>query len=77
MKANWTFLGNSASINTADLRPGDVAINSEHTFVWVGKIDGFHDKIASASTGSGYQRAPMSDSQQVPTDPGYHWYRKK
>jgi len=77
MEKNWTFLGNSASINTADLRPGDVAINSEHTFVWVGKIDGFHDKIASASTGSGYQRAPMSDSQQVPTDPGYHWYRKK
>lgn len=74
LKANWTSLGSSSSINPSKLQPGDVAVSSEHTFVWVGDIPGFGSKIASASFGD---RAPMADTAQSPTQSGFTWYRKK
>lgn len=77
LDANWQHLGPATSINVADLQPGDVAISGDHTYVWVGTISGFGAKIASASTGAGYQRSPMADTAQVPTEAGFDWYRKK
>lgn len=74
MRSNWQSLGSSSSINAGTLQPGDVAINSTHTFIYVGDVPGFGSKIASASLD---ERAPMADTQQSPTQPGYNWYRKK
>lgn len=74
MKENWEHLGSSSEISEGSLQPGDVAINSGHTFIYVGDVDGFNAKIASASLD---ERAPMADNQQSPTQPGYNWYRKK
>ncbi len=74
MKENWQSLGSSSSISAGKLQPGDVAINSTHTFIYVGDVPGFKAKIASASLD---ERAPMADNQQSPTQPGYNWYRKK
>lgn len=74
LQENWQSLGTSASIDPASLQPGDVAINSSHTFIYVGEVDGFGAKIASASWD---ERAPMADTMQSPTQPGFNWYRKK
>lgn len=74
LKQHWQSLGTSSSISAGKLQPGDVAINSTHTFIYVGDIPGFEGKIASASWD---ERAPMADNQQSPTQPGYNWYRKK
>lgn len=71
---NWETLGESASIDPASLQPGDVAINNGHTFIYVGDVPGFESKIASASLD---ERAPMADTQQQATQPGFTWYRKK
>ena len=49
-EANWQTLGNGASINVADLKPGDVAHSPGHTFVYAGDIPGFNSKITSASS---------------------------
>ena len=77
MKKNWEPI-KSSDVTPGKLQPGDVAINSTHTFIWVasnGKNpDGFKAPIASASLD---ERAPMADNQQSPTQPGYNWYRKK
>lgn len=74
-QANWETLGPGGSINVADLRAGDVAISNGHTFIWVGEIEGFQTKIASASQCG---RAPMA-GMESPTsnDRGLTWYRKK
>lgn len=74
MKDNWEYLGNSSSIDPNTLQPGDVAVNAAHTFVYVGEVDGFGAKIASASWD---ERAPMADPHQQPTEAGFNWYRKK
>lgn len=74
MKQHWQSLGTSSSISASKLQPGDVAVNSTHTFIYVGDVPGFKAKIASASLD---ERAPMADNQQSPTQPGYNWYRKK
>lgn len=74
MKENWQSLGASSSIDPATLQPGDVAINNGHTFIYVGEVEGFQSKIASASLD---ERAPMADTAQQPTQPGFNWYRKK
>ena len=71
---NWETLGPSASIDPASLQPGDVAINNGHTFIFVGDVPGFEANIASASLD---ERAPMADTQQQATQPGFTWYRKK
>jgi len=56
---------------TGTVQPGDIAINSEHTFIYVGTVPGFNAKIASASQD---ERAPMADDKQtVSTD--FTWYR--
>lgn len=74
MQENWEAIGSSTSISESTLQPGDVAINSGHTFIYVGDVDGFGAKLASASLD---ERAPMADTQQSPLQPGYNWYRKK
>jgi N-acetylmuramoyl-L-alanine amidase len=76
---NWKKLGSGSSIDVATLQPGDVAYTSDdgHTFVYVGKIEGFGSKIASASfsnTGESW-RAPMA-GHESPTG-SVTWYRKK
>lgn len=64
--------------STSDLQPGDVAINSVHTFLHVGKIPDFNDIFASASyseTGGG--RSPMAGQGDAMQPGKYEWYRKK
>jgi beta-lactamase class A len=70
LKANWQRIHPSS---TADLQPGDVAINSDHTYIYVGKISGFQSNVASASLDS---RAPMA-GHEAPADPAFNWYRKQ
>lgn len=81
MKENWTFLGNGSKVKVggdlsdpAVLRTGDIAVNVDHTFIYVGKVTGFGSEIASASLDS---RAPMADTQQNATAASFNWYRKK
>ena len=53
---------------------GDVAINEDHTYIYVGKFDDWQQyDIASASL-AGPQRAPMA-GQESPKDPSFRWYR--
>lgn len=73
MDKNWEKLGDGGSIDTGALQPGDVAISDDHTFVYVGEIEGFDSVIASASQCG---RAPSAGSERI-NDPGMVWYRKK
>ncbi len=73
LNANWDNIGKGNSINTADLRPGDVAMLSGHTFVYVGPIEGFNSVIASASQDD---RSPMAGKESL-TASNVTWYRKK
>ncbi len=61
--------------NTADLKPGDIAIqnsgNIHHTYMYVGKQSGFNSTIASASQ---CQHFPWAGSE-APADRAYHWFR--
>lgn len=79
LEANWTIVGVGASINTADLQPGDVAMKPGHTFVYIGDIEGFSRNIASASYGGTSStpawRAPMAGAESL-TDSSITWYRK-
>lgn len=56
---------------------GDVAINEDHTYMYVDKKDipggDFQTNIASASLD---ERAPMA-GKESPTDSSFRWYRKK
>ncbi len=64
--------------STSELQAGDVAINSSHTFMYVGEIDGFNQKFASASYSErGNGRAPMADSGGQAIGAGFSWYRKE
>lgn len=72
-KANWQTLGRGNEINTADLKPGDVALQPGHTFIYVGDIPGFDSKVASASHN---ERAPMAGTESL-TYSNATWYRKK
>lgn len=74
LRENWQSLGMGNSVDPATLRPGDVAIRNGHTYIFVGKIEGFASEIASASLD---QRAPMADTAQDPTDSSFEWFRKK
>lgn len=73
LDANWVNLGKGGSFDVATLKQGDVAINSTHTFIYVGDVPGFASKIASASWDL---RAPMADTAQNAADPDFTWYRK-
>jgi N-acetylmuramoyl-L-alanine amidase len=57
--------------STADLQPGDIAVNADHTYMYVGKQPGFATTIASASLEN---RAPTAGGE-LPADPSFHWYR--
>lgn len=62
---------------TGDLLPGDIAINSTHTYMYVGAQPGFNGNSASASystTGSSW-RTPMADNAYGFSD--FSWYRLK
>lgn len=72
-KNNWTTLGSGSSVDTASLQPGDVAFSPGHTFIFVGDIPGFGEKIASASL---CERAPMA-GKESPIASNVTWYRKK
>jgi hypothetical protein len=76
-KSQWKWLDeNWKKINptsTADLQPGDVAINAIHTYLYVGRMDGFDSVYASASLG---ERAPMADYHTT-IDTDFTWYRKQ
>ena len=76
---NWKKIGTGGSIDVSTLQPGDVAYTTDlgHTFVYVGKIEGFQSKIASASystTGQSW-RSPMAGTESPTGD--VTWYRKK
>ena len=72
-EANWQTVGNGASINVADLQPGDVAHSPGHTFVYAGDIPGFNSKIASASQ---CDYAPKAGLENI-ASPNVTWFRKK
>jgi hypothetical protein len=64
--------------STADLQPGDIAINSVHTYIYIGSQPGFNGNSASASfssTGTSW-RAPMA-SNAYGFDGEFTWYRLK
>ncbi len=70
LRDNWSPI---SSTDAQDRRPGDVAINEDHTYIFVGKVDGFNSVIASASYSD---RSPMAGREGV-TDSSFRWYRKK
>lgn len=70
LRKNWNVI---SSTDAQDRQPGDVAINEDHTYIYVGKIDGFNSVIASASYSD---RSPMAGHEGV-TDSSFRWYRKK
>jgi len=81
---NWDPIGKGGSFSTDELRPGDVAmvtgVNRNHTFIYVGEIEGFGENgatpgVASASIGQ-WWRAPMAGSESL-TDSDFTWYRRK
>jgi N-acetylmuramoyl-L-alanine amidase len=78
LKENWQTIGRSDGIDVSKLKPGDVAINSDHTFMYVGKVDGFASVTASASYSphNTSWRAPMAGGE-APNSPGYTWYGKR
>lgn len=68
-----------ASVNsTADLQPGDIAINDVHTYIYIGEQPGFHGNSASASfsTNGTSWRAPMASSAYG-FGGEFSWYRVK
>lgn len=89
----WTYLGRGKEINVSDLRPGDVAYSSGHTFIFVGQVDGFESQYASASysysgrSAGGWDdgvswRAPMAAGSwdggyESATNPDYVWYGRR
>ncbi len=70
LRKNWKPIN---ATSASDRQPGDVAINEDHTYIYVGTIPGFNSKIASASYSD---RAPMAGKEGV-TDASFRWYRKK
>ncbi len=75
LKKNWQPISNT---DASDRQPGDVAINDDHTYVYVGPT-AFpnHKPIASASLN---ERAPMQGNESVVNVPGqkaFQWYRIK
>ena len=60
------------------LQPGDVAMRTGHTFIFVGDIEGFDSNIASASYSANCNnaRSPMAGRESI-TDSRLTWYRKK
>ena len=66
--------------NTADLRPGDIAINGSHTYMYVGKQPGFNGNSASASyssTGESWRTPMASNTYWGGGGQPFIWYRLK
>ena len=76
---SWTLLNKNKNtpVDTSILQPGDVAFSDGHTFIYVGEIEGFHSKIASASWGESSARAPMAGKEDLLYSKGaaVRWYR--
>lgn len=72
LDANWYHLSPGEASDAGNRQPGDVAINSTHTYVYVGEVEGFESVIASASWD---ERAPMAGKEGV-VDNSFQWYRK-
>ncbi|MFC2602203.1 MAG: phage tail tip lysozyme [Candidatus Saccharimonas sp.] len=80
-KANWQRLGAANGTYEPDgskftedkLQPGDVAFSLGHTWIYVGEINGFESKYASASQGI---KAPSAGEEGFFYDQNV-WYRKK
>jgi len=64
--------------STADLQPGDIAINDGHTYMYVGTVAGFNSPVASASFSENNTswRSPMA-GKETPASPQFNWYRHK
>lgn len=64
---SWILLNKNSEtpVDTSILQPGDVAFSDGHTFIYVGEIEGFHSKIASASWGESTARAPMAGTENL------------
>lgn len=82
LQNNWENLGKGGSFDASELKPGAVAINTTHTYVYVGTIRGyktpdgvkdFESVIASASWD---ERAPMAGKETI-ADPDFTWYQRK
>lgn len=73
LQQNWQRLSAEEEKDASKRQPGDVAINEDHTYIYVGDIPGFNSKIASASYSD---RAPMAGKEGV-VDSTFRWYRKK
>lgn len=81
MKKNWERLGRGNELkectDTSDpkcLRPGDVAINADHTFVYVGKFEGWQNSTIASASQCG--KAPSAGWETV-LDGAMTYYRKK
>ncbi len=78
---NWQFLGSANQIYEPDgsrftddkLQPGDVAFVKGHVWLYVGEINGFESKYASASQG---EKAPSAAGEGFDWKSA-RWYRKK
>lgn len=62
--------------DSSGVQPGDIAVNSDHTYIFVGKVSGFGSQVASASISYSGQawRTPMA-GKEIPGDPRYSWFR--
>lgn len=71
---NWEVVNVTS---TSDLQPGDVAMRTGHTFMYVGEQPGFETTVASASFSTSNQgwRAPMAGKEAV-LDSRLTWYRR-
>ena len=73
--AKGKYIRLSGVTGTAQLEPGDIAVKSTHTYMYVGSQPGFNGNSASASiswTGQGW-RAPMASNASDFAE--YSWYR--
>lgn len=71
---NWREL-TPEEVRDGNKQPGDVAVNYQHTYIYVGEIEGFGSKIASASL-AGPARSPMA-GQEGATDASFRWFRRE
>lgn len=71
--ANGTYEPDGSKFTDDKLQPGDVAFVSGHTWVYVGDVEGFQSKYASASQG---EKAPSAAGEGFDYN-GAVWYRKK
>lgn len=75
--ATGKYLKLGPQTDTADLQPGDIAINSGHTFMYVGSQPGFDGNAASSSVGPS-SRSPMASDTYFSNSAGdFEWYRLK